>query len=91
MQSEKCKESEAHRGPFFTVTVVARQSGRGSRIGGKQRREYRHVLGHVCRKCLRSCVVKARGKNLLRKRARRVVGKVVVSLPPNNAPAVDIA
>jgi len=90
--SEKCRESESHRGPFFTVTVVARQAGRGSRIGGRQRREYRHVLGRVCRKCLRSCVVKAREKNLLRKDvSRRVVGKVAVPRLPNDSPAMGTA
>jgi hypothetical protein len=92
MLSEKCRESETHRGPFFTVTVVARQAGRGSRIGGKERREYRHVLGRVCRKCLRSCMVKARGKNLLRKSvSRRVIGKVVVPRLPNDFPAMGTA
>ena len=92
MQTEKCRESEKHRGPFFTVTVVARQAGRGTRIGGKERREYRHVLGRVCRKCLRSCTVKARGKNLLRKSvSRSVVGKVAVPRLANDAPAMGTA
>jgi hypothetical protein len=89
---EKCRESEKHRGPFFTVTVVARQAGRGSRRGGKERLEYRHVLGRVCRKCLRSCMVKARGKNLLRRNASRVtVGKVAVPRPENETPAMGTA
>jgi hypothetical protein len=81
-----CDQSPKHRGPFFTVTIVAREAGRGSRIGGKPRREYRHVLGHVCRKCLRSAVIRARGKNLLPRKGRKIrAGKVAVP-PPQNLP-----
>ena len=76
-----CDQSPKHRSPFFTVTVVVREAGRGSRMEGKKRREYRHVLGHVCRKCLRTAIIRARGKNLLpKKRKRGPVGKVAV--PP---------
>lgn len=89
---DRCKESDTHRGPFFTVTVVARQAGRGSRIGGKERREYRHVLGRVCRMCLRRAIVKARGENLLRKDAtRRAIGKVAVPRPENESRGVVTA
>ena len=86
-----CDQSPKHRGPFFTVTIVAREAGRGSRIGGKPRREYRHVLGHVCRKCLRAAVIRAKGKNLLpiRNRKRRVIGVVAVPPPQNVSGSVE--
>jgi hypothetical protein len=81
-----CDQSPKHRGPFFTVTVMAREAGRGSRLGGKPRREYRHVLGHVCRKCLRAAIIKARGKNLLPRKGRKIrAGKVAVP-PCQNLP-----
>jgi hypothetical protein len=87
-----CDQSPDHRGKFFTVTIVAREAGRGSRIGGKPRREYRHVLGQVCRKCLRAAVIKARGKNLLPRKGRKIrAGKVAVPPPQNMPGSTDIA
>jgi hypothetical protein len=87
-----CSESAGHKGPFFTVTVSALEVGRGSRKPGKERRHYRHVVGTVCRKCLRASVVKVRGSKLVRKKSRRSpAGKVAVIRTESNPPAVDIA
>ena len=87
-----CDTSPLHTGKFFTVTIVAREAGRGSRIGGKPRREYRHVLGQVCRKCLRAAVIKARGKNLFPREGRKVrAGKVAVPPASEVNPAMDTA
>lgn len=87
-----CSESAGHKGPFFTVTVSALEVGRGSRLPGKERRNYRRVLGTVCRKCLAASLIKVRGKKLLRKkRARGASGKIAVIRTESNPPAVGIA
>ncbi len=87
-----CGESAGHKGPFFTVTVVAMEVGRGSRKPGKERRQYRRVLGTVCRKCLAASIVKVRGRKLMaKKRPIFPAGKVVVSRDENHSPAMGTA
>ncbi len=87
-----CSESAGHKGPFFTVTVVAMEVGRGSRVPGKERRQYRRVLGTVCHKCLRTSLIKVRGAKLIRKKSGKPgVVKVAVSRTETAPPAVGIA
>ena len=83
MEAEKCRNSEEHKGPFFTLTLVAYQSGPGSRVEGKKRRQVRYVLGRVCRDCIPSSLIRVNGKKLLpKKRIRRSGGLPV----PKNTP-----
>ena len=85
---EKCHRSQEHRGPFFTITVVANESGPGSRLGGKERKQVRYVVGRLCRKCLRKSRVRVSGKKLIRKkRWQSSAAKVAVS-PAQNAALV---
>jgi len=87
-----CGESSGHKGPFFTVTVVAMEVGRGSRVPGKERRQYRRVIGTVCRKCLRASLIKVRGAKLMQKKSCKPgVLKVAVSRTETTPPAVGIA
>ena len=87
MSPEKCQMSQSHRGPFFTITVVAFQSGPGSRVRGKERRQVRYVVGRLCRKCLSSSLVKVKGQRLFPKRRAQSFG-----LPAEKAaPAMGIA
>lgn len=56
-----------HRGPFFSITVCANESGTGTRINGKDsRRQARRVVGRLCEKCLASCLIRCKGKSLAR-------------------------
>lgn len=87
-----CRESEKHRGKFYTISIICREAGRGSRREGRERLEYRYVLARLCRKCLKRCEVHARGKNLVGKNASRVrLGKVAVPRAQNLLPGGDIA
>ena len=74
MSPEKCGMSEQHRGPFFTITLVAYQSGPGSRMEGKKRRQVRYVVGRVCRDCVSSLLVRVKGSKLLPKKRVRQSG-----------------
>ncbi len=87
-----CSESAGHKRPFFSVTVVAMEVGSGTRVPGKERRQYRRVVGTLCRKCLRASLIKVRGAKLLGRKSRRSpAGKVAVSRTENNPPAVGTA
>ena len=79
MSPEKCQRSGLHRGPFFTIKVVAFQSGPGSRVVGKKRRQVRYVVGRVCRECVSSLLIRVKGQKLLPKaRARKSGGLPVL-------------
>lgn len=71
MLEQKC-ECGKKKGPFFTVTVVAMEVGRGTRMPGAERRQYRRIVGSRCLRCLRSARVTVLCKNLLPKRIRKV-------------------
>jgi len=75
---EKCQRSELHRGPFFTITLVAFQSGPGSRVEGKKWRQVRYVVGRVCRDCVSSLLVRVKGEKLLPKKRVRKSGGLPV-------------
>ena len=74
MSPEKCQRSELHRGPFFTIN----QSGPGSRVEGKKRRQVRYVVGRVCRDCVSSLLVRVKGEKLLPKKRVRKSGGLPV-------------
>lgn len=75
MSKEKCQNADTHKGPYFTITMVAFQSGPGSRKNGKQRRMYRHVMGRLCRECLRRSRIRVKGQRILpKKRVRQSAG-----------------
>jgi hypothetical protein len=85
-------ESAGHKGPFFTVTVCAMQVGRGSRVDGKERQQYRRVIGSVCRKCLPASLIKVRGAKLMGRKSRKTTaGRAAVSRNEITSPAVVIA
>jgi hypothetical protein len=87
MSVENCSMNHAHKGPFFTITVVAHQSGPGSRVHGKERKQIRYVVGRLCRRCVRQSLLRVKGQKLFPKRRRRSGG-----FPPENSlSAVDIA
>ena len=74
MSPEKCQMSDSHKGPFFTITIVAYQSGPGSRVEGKKRRQFRYVVGRVCRDCFSRALVNVKGKKVLPKKRVRQSG-----------------
>ena len=81
MLPEKCHRSESHKGPYFTITVVAFQAGPGTRARGKERRQVRYVVGRLCRKCVSCSLIRVRGEKLLRKiRGQNSAKKISVSL-----------
>lgn len=74
MSVETCSMNASHKGPYFTITVVAHQSGPGSRVRGKERRQVRYVVGRLCRRCVRQSLVKVKGQKLFPKRRAKLSG-----------------
>lgn len=65
VSGNRCDRCPETGGPHYTITVVAHQTGSGTRGGGKDRRKQsRYVVGRVCGKCLRRCVIRVKGRKL---------------------------
>ena len=87
MSLEVCGMNAKHKGPFFTLTLIAFQCGPGSRVKGKSRKKVSYVVGRLCRRCIRQSQVRVKGEKLFPKRKRKSDG-----IPPvNSLPAVAIA
>jgi hypothetical protein len=82
MSVENCSMNHAHKGPYFTITVVAHQCGPGSRVRGKERRKVSYVVGRLCRRCVRRSLVSVKGQKLFPKRRAKNAGIPGVSAVP---------
>ncbi len=67
-KKNRCENAAEHKGPFYSVEIVARQTGVGSRINDTQgrRRERKTLrLGVFCRSCMFDQAFRATGAAVL--------------------------
>src|SRR5260221_3316328 len=65
---KRCDSSRRHKGPFYTVSILTREVGRGSRQPGYRRAMQTKFIGTLCGECLAAGRIEAEGKELLPKR-----------------------
>jgi hypothetical protein len=62
---KRCESSRRHKAPFFSVSILTREVGRGSRVPGHRRAAQKKFVTTLCRECLAAGEVRAEGKDLI--------------------------
>lgn len=61
---KRCSNSRAHKAPFYTVSAIAREVGRGTREPGAQRITRKRKIATLCGECLEAAKFEIEGKSV---------------------------
>lgn len=61
-RTQWCENGQAHRGPFFTVSILALEVGPGSRQKNRTHILARKTLARLCATCLRGARLRLEGR-----------------------------
>jgi len=62
---KRCESSRRHKAPFFSVSILTREVGRGSRLPGYRRAAQKTFVTTLCGDCLKVGRIEADGKDLV--------------------------